>query len=36
MTRISHQTQKQNDGDLWGLNPDLSVEMKDNLIREES
>jgi hypothetical protein len=24
------------DGDLWGLNPDLSVDMKDNSIREES
>jgi hypothetical protein len=24
------------DGDSWGLNPDLSVEMKDNLIGEES
>jgi hypothetical protein len=24
------------DGDPWGLNPDLSVEIKDNLIGEES
>jgi hypothetical protein len=24
------------DGDPWGLNPDLSVEMKDNSIGEES
>jgi hypothetical protein len=24
------------DGDLWGLNPDLSVEMEDNSIGEES
>jgi hypothetical protein len=33
---LEQDTRRQGDGDPWGLNPDLSVEMKDNSIGEES